>query len=102
VEGRFERAETVLARGAKKGSKGAPAPAPPPRAVRDSFSMPEDEYATIAHIKKRLIKKEIAANKSQVVRMAFALLQRLGDKELVELFESLPEVKVGRRAGGEG
>lgn len=102
VEGRFERAETVLARGAKRGSKDAPAPAPPPRAVRDSFSMPEDEYATIAHVKKRLIKKEIAANKSQVVRMAFALLNRLGDRELVELFESLPEVKAGRRAGSEG
>jgi hypothetical protein len=99
VEGRFERAETVLARGTKKGGKSAPAVAPPPRAVRDSFSMPEDEYAIIAHVKKRLIKKEIAANKSQVVRMAFALLKRLGDKELVELFESLPEVRAGRRPG---
>lgn len=101
VEGRFERAETVLARGAKKGSKDASAPVPPPRVVRDSFSMPEDEYAAVAHVRKRLIKKEIVASKSQVVRMAFALLGRLDDKELVKLFESLPEVRAGRRAGGD-
>ncbi len=99
VDSRFERAETVLARGGKKGREAAAAPAAAARVVRDSFSMPEDEYETIGKAQKRLIKKELVANKSQVVRMAFALLNRVDDKELVRLFEALPEVRAGRRPG---
>jgi hypothetical protein len=98
VDSRFERAETVLARGGKKGKEAA-APAAAGKVVRDSFSMPEDEYETIGKAQKRLIKKELVANKSQVVRMAFALLNRVDDKELVRLFEALPEVRAGRRPG---
>ena len=97
VDSRFERAETVLARGGKKGGKAAPAPVAAGKVVRDSFSMPEDEYAAVAKARKRLIKKELVANKSQIVRMAFALLNEVSDKELVELFEALPEVRAGRR-----
>jgi hypothetical protein len=102
VDSRFERAETVLARGGRKARQPEPAAAPAAAAakvVRDSFSMPEDEYETIGKAQKRLIKKELVANKSQVVRMAFALLNRVDDKELVRLFEALPEVRAGRRPG---
>lgn len=106
VEDRFEKAETVLAKGTKKGSRearkgGAEPPTPlvaAGRVVRDSFSMPEDEYRTVATVQKRMIKKEKVVSKSEVVRAAFAVLNRLNDKELVELFDSLPKVRPGRPA----
>lgn len=97
VDSRFERAETALARDGKKGKETAAARAEASRVVRDSFSMPGDEYAAIAKAQRRLIKKELVANKSQIVRMAFSLLNGVSDKELVELFEALPEVRAGRR-----
>lgn len=100
VEDRFDRAETVLAKGSKKGSKKGGAPAQPlvaaGRVVRDSFSMPEAEYQTVAAVQKRMIKKERVVSKSEVMRAAFAVLNRLNDKELLEIFDSLPKVRPGR------
>jgi len=108
IEDRFDKAETVLAKGTRKGSKGAQteattAEATPPlvaigKVVRDSFSMPEAEYRTVAAVQKRMIKKEKVVSKSEVVRAAFSLLNKLGDKELIELFDSLPKVRPGRPA----
>ncbi len=107
IEDRFDKAETVLAKGTKKGSKGAQkdaaAEATPPliavgKVVRDSFSMPEAEYRTVAAVQKRMIKKEKVVSKSEVVRAAFSLLNKLGDKELIEIFDSLPKVRPGRPA----
>lgn len=106
IEDRFDKAETVLAKGAKKGSKGTQneaVEATTPliavgKVVRDSFSMPEAEYRTVAAIQKRMIKKEKVVSKSEVVRAAFAVLNKLNDKELIELFDSLPKVRPGRPA----
>ncbi len=100
VEDRFDKAETVLAKGPKKGSKKGAEEAPPPlavgRVVRDSFSMPEAEYRTVADVQKRMIKKERVVSKSEVVRAAFTVLSRLSDRELLEIFNSLPKVRPGR------
>lgn len=84
----------------KKGSKKDGAAAQPlvavGRVVRDSFSMPEAEYRTVAAVQKRMIKKERVVSKSEVMRAAFAVLNRLSDKELLEIFDSLPKVRPGR------
>lgn len=100
VEDRFDKAETVLAKGPKTGSKKAGGAAQPllavGRVVRDSFSMPEAEYKMVADVQKRMIKKERVVSKSEVVRAAFAVLGRLNDKELLEIFDSLPKVRPGR------
>lgn len=100
VEDRFDKAETVLAKGPKKGSKKGTEEAKPllavGRVVRDSFSMPEAEYRTVADVQKRMIKKERVVSKSEVMRAAFAVLNRLSDKELIEIFDSLPKVRPGR------
>lgn len=85
-------------KGSKKGSGEASPLVAAGRVVRDSFSMPEAEYRTVADVQKRMIKKEKVVSKSEVVRAAFAVLNRLNDKELVELFDSLPKVRPGRPA----
>lgn len=84
----------------KKGSKKGGGESKPlvavGRVVRDSFSMPEAEYQTVAAVQKRMIKKERVVSKSEVMRAAFAVLNRLNDKELLEIFDSLPKVRPGR------
>jgi hypothetical protein len=100
VEDRFDKAETALAKGSKKGSKKGAREAQPlvavGRVVRDSFSMPEAEYRIVADVRKRMIKKEKVVSKSEIVRAAFVVLKGLSDRELIEIFDSLPKVRPGR------
>lgn len=100
VEDRFDKAETALAKSTKKGSKKGAWEAQPlvavGRVVRDSFSMPEAEYRIVGEVQKRMIKKEKVVSKSEIVRAAFAVLKKLSDKDLLEIFDSLPKVRPGR------
>ncbi len=66
--------------------------------VRDSFTMPESEYAAIAAIKKRCLALGIAAKKSEVLRAAIFGLAKLGDEELVAAIQRLDKIKTGRPA----
>ena len=107
VRSRFEKADTALARDTRKGSKGGPAAAPAKgkaeqaeKVVRDSYTMPPGEYETISKVQKRCLKRGVVVNKSEVVRAGFAALDRMGDRELFELFQGLAKVKTGRPSEG--
>lgn len=107
VRSRFEKADTALARDTQKGSKGPPAAAPAKdkveqaeKVVRDSYTMPPKEYGTISRVQKRCLKRGVVVNKSEVVRAGFAALDRMGDRELFELFQGLAKVKTGRPSEG--
>lgn len=99
VRSRFEKAESVLGRG-----KSAPRPEPPPssngadKVIRDSFTIPGDEYELISRIKKRCMKAGVSANKSEILRAGLAALSAMPDRELAKMFESLTRVKTGRPA----
>lgn len=69
-----------------------------PKLVRDSFTMPEDEYEQIALLKKRLLTQGIAAKKSEILRAGLALLNRQGAEELIAEINQLKPVKTGRPA----
>lgn len=75
---------------------GKPSKARKSRLVRDSFTMPEAEYALIDAIKKRCLGQGLAARKSEVLRAALANLARLGDKSVVSAIRRLTPVKTGR------
>ena len=97
VRSRFEKAETVFSK--KKST-------PPPReelpqngvgrVIRDSFTIPGDEYELISKIKKRCMKAGVSANKSEVLRAGLAVLSEMSDGELAQVVESLTRVKTGR------
>jgi len=91
VKTRFERAETILA-------KSTPAREAPKeeRVVRDSFTMPTDEYAQIAALKKRGLQRGVSATKSEVLRAGLAILQAMDDRQLADVLASVPKVKTGR------
>jgi hypothetical protein len=97
VRSRFERAEAVL-------GKKAPEPQVKPsrngagRVIRDSFTIPGDEYALISRIKKRCMKSGFSPNKSEVLRAGLAALDAMTDKDLARALGELPKVRTGRPA----
>jgi hypothetical protein len=66
--------------------------------VRDSFNMPESDYAYIAALKKRCIKAGKSAKKSEVLRAALKCLAGLSDTALVKAIADLEPIKTGRPA----
>jgi hypothetical protein len=75
-----------------------PAKAKKQKLVRDSFTMPEAEYATLAVLKNRCLAMGFSAKKSELLRAAVACLDRLSDEELASSVRSLAVIKTGRPA----
>ena len=67
-----------------------------PKLVRDSFTMPEDEYAALGERKKTCIRSGVAVKKSELLRVAVSLLRRMDMSELLRELDSLTPVKAGR------
>jgi hypothetical protein len=77
-----------------------PAPAPArPRLVRDSFTMPEQEYAVLGTVKQACLKAGVEVKKSELLRVGVALLGRLDVADLRAVLASLPQLKTGRPPG---
>jgi hypothetical protein len=66
--------------------------------VRDSFTMPETEYAVIALLKKRCLGVGVSAKKSEILRAAVAGLAKLGDASVATAIRKLEVIKTGRPA----
>lgn len=82
----------------KAGKAPKTAKARKPRLVRDSFTMPESEYALIAELKRRLLDRGRATKKSELLRAGVALLAALADADLVAAVDKLELIKTGRPA----
>jgi hypothetical protein len=87
----------------------APKPAPVPataavempkerkaKLVRDSFTMPEQEYAVLGQVKKACIKAGFEIKKSELLRIGVALISQLDMATLQQVLASLPQLKTGR------
>jgi polyhydroxyalkanoate synthesis regulator phasin len=84
---------------AKKSAK----PEKPPKArkiklVRDSYAMPEAEYARIGELKKRLAALGAEVKKSELLRGGIAVLAALNDAELKAVMGRVERIKTGRPA----
>lgn len=66
--------------------------------VRDSFTMPDSEYAIIATLKKRCLTAGLAAKKSEILRAAVAHMDKLSDAALIASMRRLEVIKTGRPA----
>lgn len=66
--------------------------------VRDSFTMPETEYAVIALLKKRCLDAGVSAKKSEILRAAIAGLAKMSDASVVTAIRKLEIIKTGRPA----
>lgn len=66
------------------------------RMERDSFTMPKEEYAQIATLKKRLEALGKPAKKSELLRAGLKLLSAMDDAALQTTMASVPTIKTGR------
>ncbi len=66
------------------------------KVVRDSFTMPHDEYAKIAEIKDICLKAKMHVKKSEVLRAGLILLAALNAVQLKRTLGSLEKIKTGR------
>ena len=85
---------------AKNSKDDKPAKAKKAKLVRDSFTMPELEYAQITALKKRCLDAGISAKKSEILRAAVASLAKLSDTSLLAAVRRLEVIKTGRPAKG--
>ena len=81
---------------AKKSDK--PAKTKKIKLVRDSYAMPEAEYAKIAELKKRMSALGSEAKKSELLRGGIAVLAALNDAELKAVMGRVERIKTGRPA----
>ncbi len=83
------------AKAEKSGKPEKPAKTKKAKLVRDSFAMPEHEYAQIAELKKRLAGE---VKKSELLRAGIAVLTALNDAELKAVMGHIERIKTGRPA----
>lgn len=86
---------------AKPVAKAAPAPVAAEKIkkaklVRDSFTMPELEYAVLGQVKKACLKAGFEVKKSELLRIGVALISQIDLATLRSVLASLPQLKTGR------
>ncbi|MGV8989790.1 MAG: hypothetical protein ACOH1Q_00175 [Thiobacillus sp.] len=84
----------------KDSKKAKPGKVRKPKLIRDSFTMPDVEYAVIAALKKRCLNVGVSAKKSEILRAAVANLARLSDRSVLAALRRLDVIKTGRPAKG--
>jgi hypothetical protein len=67
-----------------------------PKLVRDSFTMPKDEYIAIDTLKLRSGKLGQPSKKSELLRAGIKLLVNLSDIQLKAALSDIPSLKTGR------
>ena len=67
-----------------------------PKLVRDSFTMPEGEYAVLNQVKKACLKAGFDIKKSELLRIGVAAVSQLDMATLQQVLSELPQLKTGR------
>jgi hypothetical protein len=67
-----------------------------PKSVRDSFTMPENDYSIITTLKKKCLAEGIAVKKSEILRAGLQALSGMSFATLKNQLAKLDEIKVGR------
>ena len=97
--------KSPVKRVAKSPAKPATKPVPMPvvvavkakhKLVRDSFTIPKDEYAVLAELKLRAGRLMRPAKKSEILRAGINTLRGMTDKALTVALAAVPSLKTGR------
>lgn len=67
-----------------------------PKLVRDSFTIPKDEYAVIETLKQRAATLAQPVKKSELLRAGLKVLAGLSDTALRSVLQAVPSIKTGR------
>ena len=66
--------------------------------VRDSFTMPESDYALLAELKKKCLQAGLHVKKSELLRAGLISLSKLADSLLIKAVAQVEILKTGRPA----
>ena len=69
------------------------------KVIRDSVTMPIEDYERIGALKKKCLTMGVAVKKSELLRAGLATLQRLSDEDLKRVVALVETIKTGRPAG---
>ena len=94
-----KKAKAVKAVEAAKPAEAAPAKAHKPKLVRDSFTMPKDEYQVIDALKARALGLEKHVRKSELLRAGIQALAAMNDRAFLKAVTAVPTLKTGRPKG---
>ena len=67
--------------------------------VRDSFTMPEDDYSKLDALKSRCLENGIEIKKSELLRAGLIALSKLATPALVSAVREVEKIKTGRPKG---
>lgn len=96
---RFARADAVLDKTVAGDSENADIPAVEhQRVIRDSFSLPANDYAIISALRERALRAGVQANKSELVRAGLRMLQDMKEADFLAAVQSIERIKTGRPA----
>ena len=73
-----------------------PAKAHKPKLVRDSFTMPKDEYQVLDALKARALGLEKHIRKSELLRAGVQVLAAMNDRAFLKAIGAVPTLKTGR------
>ena len=88
-----------LAKSVAKAADSKPAKTEKPKKaklVRDSFTIPKDEYVVIDALKQRAGKLARSAKKSELLRAGIKALAAMSDEAFVRALAQVPAIKTGR------
>jgi hypothetical protein len=69
-----------------------------PKLIRDSFTIPKDEYQVLADLKTRMTKLMQPAKKSELLRAGLKALAAMPDATIKKALLAVPSIKTGRPA----
>ncbi|HEY7986998.1 MAG TPA: hypothetical protein VIE17_08755 [Methylophilaceae bacterium] len=64
--------------------------------VRDSFTMPSDDYAKLSMLKNKCLENGIEVKKSELIRAGLIALSKMPDKTLLSAVTGVERIKTGR------
>jgi len=67
-----------------------------PKLVRDSFTIPKDEYQVLESLKTRALDLGQHARKSELLRAGIRVLQTMNDRAFLKAVGAVPTLKTGR------
>ena len=69
-----------------------------PKLIRDSFTIPKDEYQALVDLKARMTKLMQPAKKSELLRAGLKALAAMPDATIKKALLAVPSIKTGRPA----
>lgn len=81
---------------ATNGVADKPAKPHKPKLVRDSFTIPKDEYQVLDALKSRALGLELHVRKSELLRAGIQALNAMADRAFLKAIGAVPTLKTGR------